>query len=49
MEYLYILYAKYLGISFLQNISLFISVLALFKHLLYIKVFPFYKPLVVLK
>jgi hypothetical protein len=37
-----------MGSSFLWDVSLFISDLALFKHLIYTKV-PFLRPLVVLK
>ena len=49
MEYPYIPYARHLGISFLQDISSSINILALFKQLLRAKALPLYKPLVVSK
>ena len=44
-----ILHAKHLGVGFLQDIFLSISVLALFKHLLHAEAFPFCESLVVLE
>ena len=49
MECPYIPHAKHLGVGFLQDVSSFANVLALFKHLLRARAFPFHKPLVVLK
>jgi hypothetical protein len=49
MEYPYILYAKHLGIGFLQDVSLSTSIPALFKRLLRTKARPFREPLVVLE
>jgi len=49
MECPHILHTKHSGVGFLQDVFSSTSVPALFKHLLHVKAFPFYKPLVVLE